>query len=44
MRQRPGDARHGNRGTGSFTGATGTITAKSNKDGTKTAATINYHT
>ena len=31
------------RGTGSLTEATGTITAKSNKDGTKTAVTINYH-
>jgi hypothetical protein len=30
-------------GTGSRTGATGTITAKSNKDGAKTAVTINYH-
>jgi len=34
---------HGDRGTGSLTAATGTITAKSNKDGTKTAVTINYH-
>jgi hypothetical protein len=32
-------------GTGSFTAATGTITAKSNKDdGTMTAVTINHHT
>lgn len=30
-------------GTGSLTGATWTITAKSSKDGTKTAVTINYH-
>lgn len=30
-------------GTGSLTAATGTITAESNKDGTKTAVTINYH-
>jgi hypothetical protein len=31
-------------GTGIFRGATGTITAKSNKNGTKTAVTITYHT
>ena len=31
-------------GTGTFHGAAGTITARSNKNGTKTAVTITYHT
>ena len=31
-------------GTGTFAGATGTITAKTNGDGTRTAVTITYHT
>jgi hypothetical protein len=31
-------------GTGKYAGATGTITARSNKAGTRTAVTITYHT
>jgi hypothetical protein len=31
-------------GTGTFAGATGTITATSNQAGNKTAVTITYHT
>ena len=46
LRESRGPVTHGRvtGGTGTFHGAAGTITARSNKNGTKTAVTITYHT
>ena len=46
LRESSGPVTHGKvtGGTGAFAGAAGTITARSNKTGTRTAVTITYHT
>ncbi len=46
LQESGGPVTHGtvNGGTGTFAGATGTITAKTNGDGTRTAVTITHHT
>ena len=46
LRESSGPVTHGKvtGGTGAFTGAAGTITARTNNTGTKTAVTITYHT